>query len=286
LTTLTTLPGDLDTSPLPEGEVSAHALRRPFWLEGLGRAKTGIGVLVVHGFSGTPFEMRPLGEALAAEGHTVYGPRLAGHCADSDSLARATWHDWLASVVEAFDLLRGRADRVYVAGLSLGGLLTLELARRRGAELFGISVLAAPIWLTRGAEIAIKLTRRLHLNPRLTLPKLAGSDVADPVMRRRNNLAQGTVGLPLPAVLSLRDFIDHVRGGLAEVRVPTLLVHAPQDHTAPYACMETLRRELGSVTIETMDAPRSYHVLPIDLDRDAIAAAVARHVERTATRNA
>lgn len=283
--------GDVDARSLPDadrepllpklavGEVSAHALRRPFWLEGQG-ARAKIGVLTVHGFSGTPFEMRPLGEALAAEGYTVYGPRLAGHCADSATLGRSRYPDWVASVNEAFDLLRGRTERVYVAGLSLGGLLTLDLAQRRGDELIGLSSLAAPIWLTRGPQIAIRITRKLGRTPRFTLPKLGGSDVADPVMRQRNNLAQGAGGLPIEAVLSLADFMDRVRAGLPEVKVPTLLAHGPLDHTAPYECMAAIARALGASDVETLDAPRSFHVLPVDLDRELICNAVSRHIAR------
>ncbi len=261
---------------------SAYALRKPFFFAGSG-ARAHTGVLVVHGFSGTPFEVRPLGEALSRAGYTVYGPRLAGHADTAAALARSTYADWRASVRDAFSLLSGQVDRVCVCGLSLGGLLTLDLARTRGAEIAAIQVLAAPLWLTAPAEIAIAITRRLRRTPRVTLPKVSGSDIADPVMRRRNNLSQGAVGLPIPAVMSLRDFIDEVRRGLGQVKVPALLAHSRLDHTAPYACMATLAAELGSASIETLTLERSYHVLPIDLERaklaDTVLAHIARHTE-------
>ena len=282
--------GDVDKTLLPwggshtgDGEVSAHTLRRPFFLEAPG---SRVAVLLVHGFSGTPFEMRPLGEALFRRGYTVYAPRLFGHGETSAALGSSTHADWVRTVDEAFDALRARASTIYVCGLSLGGLLTLELASRRGPEqIAGITSLAAPLWFSRAAELITTLTRRLGRRPGLTIPKLSGSDIADPVMKQRNNLAQGTVGLPIPAVISLRDFADQVRALLPRVKVPALLVHAPQDHTAPYDCMAVLAKELGSPRVETMDAPRSFHVLPLDYDRDAIAEAVARHIDAT-TRSA
>jgi carboxylesterase len=275
----------VDRRPLPrDKEVSALALRRPFYLTGLAGhgENAGTGILVVHGFTGTPFEMRFLGESLAARGYTVYGPLLAGHASTAAALGATTWPDWLASVDAAFELLRRETDRVYVCGLSLGALLTLDLARRRGGEIIGISALAVPLWLTRPIEVLMAVTRRLGRRPTFTLPKWAGCDVADPEMRHRNNLAQGTVGLPISAVMSLHDFIAYARRGLGEMHVPALLAHAPQDHVAPYACMSTLQRELGTRSIETHDAPRSHHVITIDYDRDAIAEAVARHVVKTA----
>ena len=237
-------------------------------------------MLVVHGFSGTPFEMRLLGQSLANRGYTVYGPRLAGHGLTAAALGTSTYADWRKSVEAAFDFLATQVDRICVCGLSLGGLLTLDLASRRGKEIAAIQVLAAPLWLTPGAEVAIAITRRLRRTPRYTLPKLSGSDVADGVLGRRNNLAQGAVGLPIPAVLSLRDFIDDVRPRLRSVEVPAFLAHARQDHTAPFECMSTLASELGSSSIETLTLERSYHVLPIDLERAALADAVFDHIER------
>ena len=139
-------PDDLDRAPLEDegAQASAHALRRPFLLEAPQLPQSRTGVLLVHGFSGTPFEVRPLGEALWRAGYTVYAPRLAGHGTTAQDLAASTFHDWRRTVSDAFDRLRTEVDRICVCGLSLGGLLTLDLARERGAEIAAIQVLAAP----------------------------------------------------------------------------------------------------------------------------------------------
>src|SRR4051812_24350152 len=111
----------------------------PFRFDGAGPA--GVrrrGVLLVHGFAGTPFEMRGLGEALAARGFTVSAPNLAGHGPDAANLKATSWTDWYAGVERAFDELSASCDAVAVCGLSLGGLLTLELARRRGREIAAV----------------------------------------------------------------------------------------------------------------------------------------------------
>src|SRR4051794_28130513 len=97
----------------------------------LGPAQAPVGVLCIHGFTGTPFEMRLLGEHLGRRGFAVEGVRLAGHGGTTADLKATRWPDWLFSVEEAFQQLRRRAERIAVCGLSLGGLLALELARRQ-----------------------------------------------------------------------------------------------------------------------------------------------------------
>lgn len=237
-------------------------------------------VLLVHGFTGSPFEMRLVGEALYAQGYTVYGPRLAGHCDTAAALCATSFSDWVDSVEQAFEIFRPTVERLVVCGLSLGGLITLELARRRPAQIDAIAVLAAPLWLSRPVELAISLTRRLGRIPAVTLPKLAGSDVADPTMRARNNLAQGAIGLPIPAVLELRSFMDHVHQHAAEVRVPTLLMHSRRDHTAPYACMAELERLIGPGRTRAISLERSFHVITIDVERAQVIDAVVHHIEQ------
>src|SRR5262249_38715484 len=112
------------------------------------------GALVVHGFTGSPFEMRFLGEDLAGRGYAVEGVKLAGHGGSTSDLRRSTWHDWYASAEAALDRLRERVGggRIAIAGLSMGGLLTLELARLHGDALAAICVMSAPLWLPAHAE--------------------------------------------------------------------------------------------------------------------------------------
>ncbi|HEX8952534.1 MAG TPA: alpha/beta fold hydrolase, partial [Polyangia bacterium] len=158
------------------------------------------GVLVVHGFTGSPFEMRLLGEDLAGRGFAVDGVKLAGHAGTTSELAQTTWHDWYRSASDAVDRLRARVGgaRVAVVGLSMGGLLALELARQRRGDLAAICVMSAPLWLPPQAERFSQVMARLPLVRRLALPKLAGSDIRDAEMKRRNREAVPRAGMPLP----------------------------------------------------------------------------------------
>jgi carboxylesterase len=238
------------------------------------------GVLLVHGFTGSPFEMRLLGEDLAARGFAVDGVKLAGHAGTTRALAQTTWHDWYRSAAEALDRLRARtkAERVAVAGLSMGGLLALELARHRGRELAALCVLSAPLWLPPQAEKFARFMQRLPLVRRAALPKLAGSDIRDTEMKRRNRDAVPRAGMPLPALASLVDLGAHLRDHLGEVTTPTLLVHSERDHTVPFACMDAIAYRLGTREYRTLTLHESYHVVTLDLERDKVFAAVAEWV--------
>jgi carboxylesterase len=89
-----------------------------------------IGVLLIHGFTATTFEMRSLADRLNAEGYTVSGPLLPGHGTSPDDLNKVIWQDWVLTCEEAFRTLKKHCDRVFIGGESMGGLLSLVLADR------------------------------------------------------------------------------------------------------------------------------------------------------------
>lgn len=225
------------------------------------------GLLLLHGFVGTPFEMRPLGQALARRGFTVHGPLLAGHAPGLRDLGGTAWPDWYASVEAALEELRADCDVVGVCGLSLGGLLTLELARRRRAEVRAIATLAAPLFIARVLTVAIRSSQRSSLLRRLAVPKLIGSDIADREMRRLNPRPAG--GMPVRALGSLVELMDHVRPRVGEIDRPALVVHGRRDHTVPPASADAIANGLRG-PVERMTLERSFHVLTLDVEREAL----------------
>ena len=238
------------------------------------------GVLVVHGFTGSPFEMRLLGEELARRGFAVEGVKLAGHAGTTRQLAQTTWHDWYRSASDALDRLRDRVGgkRVAVAGLSMGGLLTLELARLRAEALAAICVMSAPLWLPPQAEKFSHVMARLPLVRALALPKLAGSDIRDPEMKRRNRDAVPRAGMPLPALASLVELGAHLRDKLGDVKTPTLLIHSERDHTVPFECMDAIAHRLGTREYKKVVLRESFHVVTLDVERDRVFDEVAAWV--------
>ncbi|MEZ4403267.1 MAG: alpha/beta fold hydrolase [Kofleriaceae bacterium] len=228
------------------------------------------GVLCIHGFTGTPYEMRYLGEQLAAGGFSVEGPALPGHATRIDDLRDKTWRDWADATLAAYDALAARCDQVAVVGQSLGGLLTLYLATQRKPA--AIASLAAPLWLEGlGGWVARAVTRGPLAGRIKTLPKLGGSDVRDPTARRENPCYRG---FPVAALGQLCAFMEVVDAALPEVTVPTLILHATQDHTAPVASAHRLAaRVAGPTRIRIL--PASYHLIAIDVERTVVAAEVA-----------
>ncbi len=239
---------------------------------------------MLHGFTGTPFEMRPLGEFLAERGFAVEGPCLAGHCGDTAELAATRWPDWVASGDRALDILRRRADRVAVCGLSMGGLVTLELAGRRPQDVAAICALSTALSLPDAALRFVAVTRRLPLLRKAALPKLAGSDILDPEMRRLNGIAQGSAWMPLPALASLVDFGRHVRGNLGQVTAPAFLANSRLDHKVPFACLNAVANGLGTKReqIRQLILERSHHVITLDVEREQLFDAVADHITKYA----
>ncbi len=247
--------------------------RAPFELEGDDR-----GVLLVHGFTGTPFEMRYLGERLHGRGMTAVGVRLPGHASTWAELDRTPWTDWYAHVEGELDRLRARCRRVAVVGQSLGGLLCLRLAVHRGIDIAAVASLAAPLWLTPGPRALIATMQRAPMLASLLRPirKRGGSDVADAAMKAEN---PSYPVIPLRALLEFDRARVAIRAELSAVRAPLLVLHAIHDHVAPYASMTEIAARVASSDIRTVTLPRSYHLIAIDVERDRVAAEVGDFLE-------
>jgi carboxylesterase len=238
----------------------------PFELEGDHR-----GVVCVHGFTGTPHEMRFLGDRLQRDGFTVRGVQLPGHGTSVDDLDRTTWTDWAAGVDAAIDALRRRCRRVAVVGQSLGGLLALHAAARR-TDLAAIASCAAPLSLGGLAARAARWTQPGGpLDGRLrVLPKIGGSDCRD-TRARRANVAYDAV--PVAALGQLLAFMQVVDDELPQVRTPLLVLHARHDHTAPVASAARIAERAHASRTRILD--RSFHLVTVDVERDIVAAEVS-----------
>ena len=121
---------------------------------------------------------------------------------------------------------------------------------------------------------------RLPLIRRAALPKLAGSDIRDPEMKRHNHDAVPRAGMPLPALASLIELGAHLRDRLGEVTTPTLLIHSERDHTVPYECMDAIAHRLGTAEYKKVTLRESFHVITLDVERDRVFAEVADWVRR------
>jgi carboxylesterase len=234
-----------------------------------GPEETDTACLLIHGFGGTPSEMRGPGEALAAQGIRVHGIRLAGHCEGEEAFACATRKDWLASAEEGLERLAGYR-RVFVAGLSMGGVLSLLLASYHPERVAGVIAMSTPTriasgWLAVLAHPFIKwyypLKQLDFNNPlvqqeilrqrRLTEPE-ATIDFSNPEIVAA---IKSSVRISVSAINQLVRLVDESRARLNKVRSPLLIIHSKGDRTVAPACAEELYR------LATAASPRTLHWL-------------------------
>jgi len=231
-----------------------------------------VGCLLVHGFTGTPFAMRFLGERLHASGYTVHAVQLAGHATRVEELEACQWHDWYRSVEEGVDTLAQHCQTQVAIGQSLGSLLALRLAYLRS------QTVAALVLLSSAFILANPWPARLSGLFRVALPFLpsrfryvrksnGGSDIADPEARRVN---PGYAEMPLRGVIELLRLQREVRPLLTQIMQPALAIHGRQDHTAPLENLALLQQTLPSLRA-TVVLPESYHVVSVDVEKQRIA---------------
>ena len=245
------------------------ASNQAFELEGDG----SVGVVLQHGFTGSPWEVRYLGERLAAAGFSVSGPLLPGHGTTVDDLDHTRWQDWAEHVERAVDAMAKRVDRVAIVGQLLGGLLALYVGSRR-KELTSVSTLAAPLWL-EGISKRVARWAAAGKMPIKAIPKLGGSDVLDPISRAENPCYPS---IPMKALGQLSEFMTVVDAALSKVTQPTLVLHARQDHTAPVACADRIAEATNAERVRIL--LRSYHLIAVDVERDIVAAEVIQFVRK------
>lgn len=239
------------------------------WRIGEGRR----GVLLLHGFGGTPPELRHLGEALARSGWRCHGPLLAGHGTCPEELDRTRWEDWAESAETALADLRAECDEVMIAGQSAGGSLALHLAAK-DAGIAAVACLATPVWLAgwkpRVLPIAKHLIRWERPEDDVDLYRLEGASELWSYRRRS-----------LGSIHEFTRLLARVRDELASVRAPVLLLHGERDRVIdPANSAEIERRLLCSRAVERRTFPRSGHGLSVDIDRDQVDRLVAAWFDR------
>lgn len=219
------------------------------------------GMLLSHGFTGTPQSMRPWAEHLVAAGFTVSVPRLPGHGTRWQDLNATRWTDWYGEIERAFDALAARCERVFAGGLSMGGALALRLAEDRAADVAGL-VLVNPAIGSRRRDVNHLLPVLHRFVPSL---KGLGSDIAKPGVRE---LAYDRT--PLRALHSQTQLWKLIVADLAKVTAPVLLYRSRVDHVVDPLSGRLLRDGASSTEVTEVILEDSYHVATLDHDAPLI----------------
>jgi carboxylesterase len=222
-------------------------------------------VLCLHGLAGTPWDVRLPAEHLAALGFRCVGPVLPGHCTSPVDLARTPARAWLDAALARYDALAQHHERVYVLGLSMGGVLALALCQRRSPR--AAVLLAVPLRIRPSLRLPVRLLyRSIH-----SVRRIPG--IADPVAREAN---PGYRRMPLAAVHSLIGLQQAVCADLPRVSQPLLLIYSAKDRTVELANAQRIRAAVSSPRVELLQLKQSGHVIGVDLERDQVAQHSAR----------
>ena len=229
------------------------------------------GVLVVHGFTGNPSSMRELAESFAAAGYHVELPRLAGHGTAVANMIPTRWADWSSDAELALGQLQARCARVVVAGLSMGGALTLWLASRH-AELAGI-VCINPATQPLPDDMMQAISGMVEGGVE-SFPGI-GSDIADPDV-----VESSYSDTPVRALYSM--FVDGVTPLSTQypsITIPLMLFSSINDHVVDPKHGDFLTEQYGG-TVERIMLERSFHVATQDFDKHVINEGAVRFVDR------
>jgi carboxylesterase len=254
----------METNPLISPLIIPTA--EPFFFPG-----NTTGCLLVHGFTGTPKEMRKLGEFLAQQGYTVLGIRLAGHATQIKDMMRTQWKDWVASVEDGLNFLKFCTDHIYVIGLSMGGVLAFYTAEHYQVK--GAICLSTPFSLPKN-----------NIMPFLKLISLVQPEISKGASDwHDNDVAHNHVAYknyPTICIPELAKLMDETREGLPQIQVPVLMMQSRADHTIPSDSMQNYFDRLGSQKKEMVWVENSGHIITREPDRPIVFDACARFIQR------
>jgi carboxylesterase len=241
-------------------------------------ARARIGIVLVHGFTGSPVSLRPLAELLARRGFAVELPRLPGHGTTWKEMLPTRYDDWRAEVVRVTKLVGSRTDKVVLCGLSMGGTLALDVASSGDVTPAGLVAINAQILDRKG--IVVKLGPWLEKIFPVVPAAAAGlksNDIAKPGVGEQ---AYGWV--PSAAGNSLLRALPRVRAQVERLTCPVLIAYSRQDHSVS---PENSRRLLGLIRsndLTELVLERSYHVATLDYDLELIEERVTGFADRVA----
>lgn len=227
----------------------------PFLLPGSSK----YGVLLVHGFTGSPSEMILLGNRLYHEGFTVLAPRLTGHGTSIYDMENTTSMQWLGSVYDGYHLLRGICENIYVVGLSMGGILTLKLGMEMPIK--KAVIMSAPIFLAKEKNLRFlpnkaKSVGRFQRKNRRHIPEVA----------KRYNISYPQ--MPLLCVHELISFIEDVKTNLDKFTIPSLIIQSKNDHTVKAESGKYIYDHIASSKKEYFELDYSGHIITLDVEKD------------------
>jgi carboxylesterase len=250
--------------------ISPHA--EPLYADAVPTGPDGqrVGVLLSHGFTGSPASMVPWGRHLAGLGYAVAVPRLPGHGTSWQELNKCRWADWYGEVQRAFDKLSANCDQVVVGGLSMGAGLVLQLAADRGREVAGLVLVNPAVHTDRKDVLALPVLQHVVGS----FPGIAND------IKKLGVEEHGYTRTPLKAARSMMAGWKQVRADLPKVTSPLLMFRSAEDHVVDPSSGQIILTSVSSRDLTERILEHSFHVATLDNDAPMIFEESADFVRR------
>jgi carboxylesterase len=238
-------------------------LVEPFYFQG-----NQIGCLLIHGFSGSPSEMRYLGEHLASLGWTVLGIQLSGHGTTPEEMSKTRWEDWTRDAEEGVRELRKSCSDVIGIGLSMGGLLALHLATKGMID--GIISMNSPMLLSDRRTRYVRLIRPFRRFVGKPKPRTVCATSVDIDLRQPKPERFVYDRIPVDSLISLNKGIRQVRHRLHKIQCPALLMQSREDYTVDPISVQIISKNIGSRQSDLLYWEHSGHILTLGPEREKV----------------
>lgn len=237
-----------------------HLIKQPFKFEGSNRKA----VLLIHGWTVVPYEVRRLGLFLNENGWTAYGPMLKGHGTDHANLEGVKWSDWLSDIEKAYEELKSNHEKVYVAGTSIGANLALLLAEKK-PEVAGLVLMAMPykVRMEKTVRFLAWFNSFFQKYKKKFYPPTFG--LSTTITRLISYQSY-----PISSAMETFDLVRHVRGVIPKVNQPCLVMQSTSDHVVSHNSAEKIYASIGSKIKQKKYIKRAYHTFISDIKNENV----------------
>ena len=237
-------------------------------------------VLLIHGLTGSPFELKYVAKRLNKAGFTVKGPCLAGHGTSIEELKKTSWQDWYRTVFTTFNEMKKEYTSVSVAGLCMGALFALFLAFEAQDEVASIALLSTTLsydgWSLPWYKFLLPSSYYPPFRYFYSFGEREPYGLKNERMRRQIEIAlrDNSIAYPEFPAHSMRELFRHikvVKKVLPKIKTPTLILHALEDDVASVKNAEYVQKHIASTIMRKVILDDSYHMLPLDNQKDLVA---------------
>jgi carboxylesterase len=237
-------------------------------------------VLLIHGLTGSPFEMKYLARKLNKAGFTVKGPCLEGHCSTLKNLSKTNWKDWYRSVRECFIEMKKSSDSVSVVGLCMGALLSLHLSYEFGSEVAALSLISTTLfydgwslpWFKFLLPVAYYTPFKFIYSYSETEPYgIKNKALRERIVNLMKNDSIAYTKTPAVSMHELLKLIRVVKKELPAITTPTLILHSSEDDLTSIKNPDYVEKKIGSKIVRKIILDDSYHMMTIDNQKDRVA---------------